>query len=328
MDITTLTDGARLFLDELAELYMPGSVASPKYLKVGYSTDSQNYITLVEDYLYGGFDGRISLDFRQEIQRQISGESTPFSPKSRNPAVQWTHDSTLNTVVHQCSSDIKGKITDIDYLAVSEDTDYGLSYYRPEGYGYEIGILAGGRLIGLTAGDSAAEDGVLESVFFHPDDLPSLLHDRPFRFIVRLVSQESGKQELVYKSPVYEIGQGDFQQFAFADRFGGYTFFPLSGALEHSSEYAFESARYQSGRGKVSASGSPVFTQYTGGLTGKAVAALSGLLLADNIFHKAGGVWHRIVIEDADISFLTGDSLHFGSFSFRYEEDLVLSDVL
>ena len=110
----------------------------------------------------------------------------------------------------------------------------------------------------------------------------------------------------------------------FADRFGGYTSFPMRGALEFSPEYEFENARYSFGNAAVSRTISPVFTQYTGGLTWKAAFALSGLLKSDFIYHKVNGSWKRIVIESADARFQTVDSLHYGSFSFRYSEEMTI----
>ena len=341
-NITTLTDGTHLFLDEVKDLYIPGSISEPKHIEVvdwrfpilrpGGSIDTST--TLVDGYFYSDFTGNISLDFSDAIKRQSN--FTPYDQQgtyggtNAPKTIRWLSDEEMivETEVSLCSSLVKEKITDIDYLAVPKEAWLGLTYFCPKNYSYSGKVIQGCRSEEVFSYQTAASESRLNSVALMLSDLP-LRAGVPFQFIIRLTSTVDDEPDLIYRSAIYEIMEGDFQEFAFADRFGGYTFIPLSGALELSSEYTFENASYHGGaRAKVSGSGIPAFTQYTGGLTRKAAAALSALLLSDRIYHRIGNTWHQIIVDDADIVFHSVDSLHYGSFSFRYMEKLELTDVI
>ena len=325
MEITALEDYACLFLDQIAELFCSGSVSEPTYIKVVYrysgpvrpGQPANRSRTLVEGFYYADFNGEISLDFRDIISDLFN--LNPYHSYDKDPLqIQWVYGSdeesaaTKNTYVFLASSEVKERISDIDFLAIPADAVLGISFLVPENYRYSVGVVQSGRYTDIYTSETANEE---DSLVYESID-------------VKLTPNVDDDPSMSYQSTVYDIIEGDFQQFAFSDRFGGYSFIPMSGTLERSTEYEFENARYQSGYGKIAGTGFPVFTQYTGGLTKKAAAALSGLLTSDHIYHRVGDAWHRILIEEADITFGNTDSLHFGNFSFRYAEDLSLSDTL
>lgn len=325
--------GSHLFLDELKDLYAEGSISYSLLVRMNHwcstkpGQSADKFDTLIDGYFYSDFKGRVSLDFRDILKRLMDIE--PHDGKTNSPKlIRWDiGEGQAQTKISLCSSSVKSKITDIDYLAVPENACLGLTWFVPENYSSSVGLIQGSRSYTIRSDQDAAAESSLTS----EDLMLSALSVRPgipFRFVVRLTSAVDDEPELIYKSSIYEIINGEFQQFAFADRFGGYTFIPMSGALELSAEYSFENARYHTGNAMVSGSGTPAFMQYTGGLTRKSAAALSDLLLSDRIYHLVGEKWCRILIEDADIAFQTVDSLQYGSFSFRYMDDLALTDVI
>ena len=345
-DITTFPDSIAeadrpcLFLDEVRDLYLPGSVSKPEYIKVEYAysvpprpgSGGTMIETLAEGYFYADFDGRVSLDFRDAIRGLVDYYPDTGSHTKSRKWIRWTYgkspsnSSVKHTFVFLASSAVKERITDIDYLAVPDDVVFWVNFFRPAGYKYEIGVEQSGKYLKYESYDGTDDVDRILSNYISVTEI-SVSPGKPFRFVVNLIPTDSGDPELLYRSPVYEIMAGPFQCFAFADRFGGYTSFPMSGTLELAPEYEFENARYSSGSAKVAGTCSPVFTQYTGGLTKKAAAALSELLMSDHIYHRVGSTWYRIIVESADIRFQTVDSMHYGSFSFRYADDMSLPDV-
>ena len=332
-DLTTLRITDELFLDDIRDLYIPGSVAEPTlvcvYNQVTEFGDGLGPVTqselLLEGYFYGNADdARISLDFRNIFRRMFDNDLTGGFSERNTKRIKWEFGAESKEIrIYLCYSDIKSKITDIDYLAVPSDATLWLSGYAPGEYSFYLYVEQCGSLIRIEDGLSGSDyDRIVYGSLSVPD-LP-IIRNKPFRIVWKVLSSELSAEKYEYKSPVYEIIDDDFQQFIFADRFGGYTSFPMRGALEFSPEYEFENARYSFGNAAVSRTISPVFTQYTGGLTWKAAFALSGLLKSDFIYHKVNGSWKRIVVESADTRFQTVDSLHYGSFSFRYSEETTI----
>ena len=325
-DITLLEDDSILFLEDIRDLYMPGSITEAGYIKIsrrytlhGHSASE----TLLEQYLYSGMDGNVSLDFRGVLKRlddrypdSVAGNSGETIFWQYREAEQPEEDDRTMTRVFLCSSDVKQKSNDIDYLAVPEDWVSEFVCFCPAGSPYELGVLQSGRY-SIIESSEWSKDIVLR-LELHIAEYP-ISRTEPFQFIITVRPSGEGEEDVVYRSPVCEIFRGDFQLFAFADRYCGFTHMPMRGVLEMEPEYKFENAKYSSGYGKVSGSGSVVMRQYTGGITRKTAEVLSDLLLSDRIFHKVGNYWKKIVIEEADVMSDTSSSLHFGSFSFRYE---------
>lgn len=341
MEITAYEDGSCLNFDQVKALWCAGSVSEPTYVKADYvyrgtskpGKPSIVRVNLMEGYYYADFDGHISLDIRKVIA-DLSAFNPDYASSMKGWNIQFyigddsAVEPTKSIYVFPVTYVSEASINDIDFLVVPMDARLAFTVFVRKNYIYEYGLIQNGR--SLTIGMEEAED--TDRLLYETIDIANLglSAGMPFCFYVKQISTVDGDPVISYRSTVYQITDGDFQQFAFSDRFGGYTFIPMSGALERSTEYDFENARYQSGYGKVSGSGSPVFTQYTGGLTKKAASALSGLLTSDNIFHQVGNAWYKILVEEADIRLQTTDSLHFGSFSFRYadEDDVPIDDVL
>ncbi len=328
-DIATYSPGDIIFIEDMKELYAQGEIS--EIMKVSMTASTASATVTVEENLYGDFEGIVPLDFTDIVQGLVD----PKIPADTGlqDTMEWgvlstwnIGDSSVGLFIFPFTKDSRERITDIDYLAVPEDLMFNVFFMADAGSSYSVGILAGGKYIEFSESTEVqGEPADIISIWYRLSELS--LEEQVFQIAVKVISGD-GQTEKVLKSPVYEIIAGEFQQYLFAGRFGGFTAFPMCGALELSTEHEFENARHSLGYAKVSASGSPVMRQYTGGLTAKASAALSELLLSEHIYHNVHGVWRKILIEEADISSLTTDSLHFGSFSFKYAEDLQHHDIV
>ena len=346
-DITTYEDalnplppnnnGAVIYMEDIRDLYVSGSLSAPSHIAIrhrksipgGWSTR-----ILADDYIYGDFEGRISLDYRNILTRifdfqdqyEYTDDMIRTGIERITIIIGWDY---YYFSIMPGSSAIKERMTDIDYLAVPEDTTICLPLYqKADGTSrkYSIGIVSDGRYMKLKDGTIGSDTENIKYEWIRISELPKT--NAPFQFVYRTSGTSDGLQEQEIRSTIYEIIEGTYQHYMFVDRLGGFSVFPMNGALELNPEYEFENAEYSSSRAKINGSGSSVFTQYTGGLTRKAMAALSDMLLSDHIYRKTGEYWQRIIIDNADMPVNTGDSLQFGSFSFRYAGDLVLPDIL
>lgn len=331
-------DGALIYMEDIRDLYVSGSLSTPTHIVLTLRRSRPGGWTvtdLVDDYVYGDFQGRISLDYRN-VLKDIFKIYDQYDYSLDEPRITFEYILIkINDVAHYSfklrinSYAVKEHMTDIDYLAVPKDAKICLLLYQKAdtvSRTYTIGYTDGSRYIKIKEETIYPNTENVVYEWIQLSDLP--VTDGPLQFIYHVAGTSDGLQEQEIRSTIYEIIEGTYQHYMFVDRLGGFSVFPMNGALELNPEYEFENAEYSSSRTKINGSGSSVFTQYTGGLTRKAMAALSDMLLSDHIYRKTGEYWQRIIIDNADMPVNTGDSLQFGSFSFRYAGDLVLPDIL
>lgn len=331
-DLDIMDYGPLLLKEDIQELYVSGSVVKPKRIEIMgryYGPKGWVITSLVDEYVYADFDGRISLDYWNIIKTLFN--YSPYASEPRRGIVVTIDSDSDNPYYFEVSPGsrlVKERISDIDYLVISRDTELSFPTYCSADTvdrGYSETIVTGNQLLLVFEGVTEAGDKEFSRRRIQVSELT--LSGRLFQYVFRQSATSDGMPEQEFRSTVYEIVDGYFQHFMFLDRFGGFTSFPMRGALELSPEYEFENARYEGSCAKVSGSGKAVFTQRTGGITKKAASVLSYLLLSDYIYHKVGDEWLRIVIETPDISFTDFDSLCYGSFSFRYVEDVFPGDL-
>ena len=333
MDINDLSNKV-LFLEDLKSLYGAGSVSSPKQVILS-TEDVVDDVTVTEVILdetyYGDFDGLINLDYRDVVTRQIvpvipDVNTAPLPPEDsggyRDLSLNFG-DTVKKFTVNGFSADAKSRISDLDFLLIPADSAVILNVYA--GWSsYVISLETGGRTEALLERADLKSDG--KGYYSYLMDVSVLrVGKNPFRFSISAVNDELPH---ILKTGIYQCSEGHFEEYLFSGRLGGYVYFPMQGALELSTEYEFEIAKYQTRSSKAYGQGEPLLKQYTGGLTMTAAAVLSELLLSDSVLHRSGGTWHPIVMDTPEITFRNIDSLHYGNFSFRYAEETALRSVI
>lgn len=334
MDINEITNKI-LFLEDLSDISGLGYVDKPARVELYTEdfVDGQTVKTkILDESYYSDFDGKVRLDYSSIAQRlvypTIATESKPFlypteSEGYRNMLLEfkgYEYRFTANIF----SAEAKDKISDIDYMAIPDNYIAILNIYALWPI-LEVGIESRGTYRQISVKSGLPEDGEGYCSFYFNVGNLGIKQREPFRFIVKA----SGLQgETVFKSCIYEIVPGSYQQYLFSGRLGGYVSFAMSGYQEISSEWEIENARYDDRNGKVSTGSTPVVKQYTGGLSGTAAAVLSELLTTEYAFHLVAGIWRPIIIDEPDITFQTSESLKYGSFSFRYTYDTPLRHIV
>lgn len=333
MDINDLSNKV-LFLDDLRSLYGTGSMSTPKQVTLSTEDvidgETVSKVILDETY-YGDFEGLINLDYREAVSRQIvpvypTSETSPLAPEDSGGYVDLSlsfSGSIRKFTANGFSSDAKTRISDIDYLAIPEKCQIFLNLYA--GWdSFTISLVRGDRICELIKHPDPVSDGKgYYAYLFNAEHLNT--HGLPFQFIVKAMKSGS---EIILRSCVYQCFCRRFEQFAFAGRLGGYVTFPMGGTLELAPEYEITSAAFHDRIEKASGQGTLELKMNTGGLTLRSAAVLSELLLSDYVFHRVGEEWKRIVIESPEMSFRTLDSLQFGSFSFKYADEVHARNII
>ena len=310
--------GKVLHYHELEPIVITHSADTP--LRVRISTDDSGDI--LDDSYFSDFDGSIIIDIRdivahelaftlpEELDETIRQDSLFKVFHISIGADQIKGDFTVNGF----SKESAERMTDIDTLRVPQEyilplcwpcisTGLGLSYLLPDGSELDGGNLGGSsagigtmtRMICLSASPAAGAK----------------------RFQARLVDN---KHEFL--TPVFEVVNGNFEQYLFANRYGGFDNIPMDGALSFLPEMSFEAGSYSGHNEPVSSESEYIYSQNSGYLSRKVMELASELLCSSQIYHlDKSGQWHRIVILESDLKTSSRDELHSFTFSYKHADD-------
>lgn len=319
-----------LYLDELNKIEIPGSMSKPKNIVLS-AMMKNSYVDVLDENYYAGFDGNISLDYRRIVRSLV--------PRPLPVVLSLTADEGLNvspvgymdmkissegSILKQFTAnnfelDDTPKITDIDYLAAPRNAMIAIAI--PAIYMSQVVTLYirnnNVAIAGFSRSNLAGDGKGYYQYMFNLADFPAI---KSYDYLkIRVLARDMAGTQMLW-STEYQIIPGDYQQFLFGGRLGGYVSFPMAGSLEYAPEYDMQNCTLSDSVAKVKGSKSPVFRQHSGGLTGKAAAALADLMLADDVYHYADGTWRKIIISNPSLSVNSIDSLHYASFNFRYAE--------
>lgn len=306
-----------LFFYELQPIIIVHPGSTP--LRVRISTDSSGDI--LDDTYYSDFSDLITIDIRDIVAAELSLSIPEIGKDIQQTSLfavfhieigddEISGDFTVNGF----SSAASGKMTDIDTLRVPEDYMIPLSLYNnsesfdiilhfPDG-----SVVSDGEIIA-----SASGVGATSRMFCITDSHAA----GKKKFQVEL----SGENSKLY-SPVFEVVSGKFEQYLFANRYGGFDNIPMDGALEFVPDMSFASGSYSDRNEKVSADSEYIYSQNSGYLSGKVIELASELLCSSQIYHlDPNGNFRRIVIIDSDLRNKSNDSLHSFTFRYKYAED-------
>lgn len=311
------TFGKTLFLTDIKcidVVYREGSIITTKY-KITVSCGEE--VVLSEQYV-GWLGQEIMVDFRDvfaalmmpadpaaEVVIHSSYKKT-CSITSETVGLIPAQSGTYNFTLYGFDRRALDILSDIDYLRVPED------YILP--------------LTAIQLGESEAiwklsADGVtLMRGSFPETSEPCTLFlnipdsSKPLRPIITL------GDKILY-GPTLKPSPGKFEQYLFANEYGGFDNIPMDGKLEFLPEFDFETGVLSSSKTTTSSNRTDKWKQNSGFLTSATIKALGKLLTSRHIWHLVEGAWKRIVIVSCDLSHNSHDSLHSITFEYKYLYD-------
>ncbi|MBQ9474668.1 MAG: hypothetical protein IJU69_00220 [Bacteroidales bacterium] len=329
MTISELYTKGHVYLDDLGDVVFAASPATGTVITVT-QTDSANII--LKHKYYADNSGEVHLDLRDLVRGRTminipSGEPYTSADDSWMPLVVKQDNAEYALHVYGYEDGLRLSLTDIDRLRVPRD--YRLLLTLPNmanvldvntAYS-DIFFQDHVRKYLLESVPVAYHDGDILSWEYLVKDLP-VVSGRPFRLVIshQNVPQETADDYPALTTPVYEVVEGEFEQYAFLTSKGHYENIPMSGDLKSIPEISFENAQHSSGLVKIRESRTDVYEQNTGWLTRRTAEVLSQLLSSPMIFHLNGDNWERILIESPEVSLSKRDSLHNFTFTWRYVE--------
>lgn len=338
MNITELPEKNTIFLEDLSDLWIAGSVQKPTEITLKIRTTYDTlapvrpaFVTLFDElFLANPNNGLITMDLQNFILERTSeilmatfGLSD--AEEFYNPS-NTAYDSFCrliftvgeNEYEFRCnlfSEESKSTATCMDYLELPRKGFLRLNMYTGN-EAHKLYLQTGSRRILLY--EKPAPDAIYGCCEYNIDIAGIIAEskDQPFRFVMSI--GEDGKE---LRTCVYRCVPGDFEEYLFRSKLGGFVYFPMKGTMEFVPEYNFENTVRKDMAVRIASSSDKMFCQYTGGLSAKTMTVLSELVLSPQIYHKVDGEWVRVFIEDADLYASNAEGLNFGSFRFRTGED-------
>ncbi len=199
-------------------------------------------------------------------------------------------------------------MSDVDYLRIPRDYIIPVSLHN---FSVRSGLIYDGSCDSIEQPDfistTASGKGTVTRLIALPDSDASSLGN----FQIRLECNSG-----TILSTRYQICQGSFEQYLFANRYGGFDNIAMDGALEFAPETSHEAGLYDGVRERISAETRHVYLQNSGYVTTKVIEAMSELICSPQIYHYVNGVFRRIIITESSVSVNSEGHLH--SFSFKY----------
>lgn len=309
--------GEVLFFYELPQIEISHHETTPLQVKI--STDDRG--TLLDETYWSDFNQKIFIDIKDLVANELSHDIPVIGAAAQSTSIFKVFHISIGDedlgcfTVNGFSSAAAHKISDIDTLRIPEDyrlplslfnnaATYALEYMFPTGYAAdENHILADSSGVGMVtkmidiAQSPAAGKG---------------------KFQIRITSEDS-----TLYSPIFSVVGGKFEQYLFANRYGGFDNIAMDGALEFAPNMSFESGAYSSKNEQVSAESEYIYTQNSGYLSHRVMELMSELLCCSQIYHlDENGEFRRIVILDSDLHSKSNEQLHSFSFRYKYAEDV------
>ena len=275
---------------------------------------------LLDELYYPGFDGSIEVD----IKDIIASEMYLLLPEEGIDIQQTEiykeftlriNDGEIEGTFTVCgfSEECTGRLTDIDILRVPSDYKIPLSLvnsWERDGIRYK---LPDGRYIEDNGLKTTNSIGITSRML----DLASSPVANENCFVIELDCGEN-----ILSTAAFHITSGHFEQYLFANRYGGFDNIPMSGVREFQPDLSFETGIYNNVSEQISADSETIYIQNSGFLSSKVIELASELLCSPQIYHlDQNGEFRRIILLDSSLSIKSGDSLHSFSFKYKYADD-------
>lgn len=313
--IVTKLAGQVIYFDELKTIELVSYDNSP----VSVSLACDGGVVLFDEIYHPGFDGKIFLDIKDIIETEmyltIPSEWIDTQQTSIYKEFSLTVDDADPIIFTICgyASEALNRITDIDYLRIPKNYKLPLTLINQwdrSGIRFRFPDGTVKETYGLSTSSSI---GAVSTMFTVEDSLASG-HDS---FVVELDCEE----KTLY-SPVFQICEGDFEQYLFANRYGGFDNIAMDGVREFVPKMSFESGIYSSGNEQISSDSEYIYSQNSGFISKRVAELASELLCSNQIYHlDKDGEFRRIVILDSNIETRSDESLQSFSFKYKYVED-------
>lgn len=278
---------------------------------------------IIEEKYYPDFSGLVTIDIRDICSRYMYLK-LPESLDSDVLQTSLVHEFQLDIgesytasfFVLGFSSAAENMMTDIDVLRVPYDYIQPLSApqtVKRSAYGF---FCENNRIATMNSGcKSSGTGGPTVNCFVR---IPT-----PERYSRLQAFLSTENNVPLVKGPMLEICKGDFEQYLFANRYGGFDNIPMDGVREFVPEINISSATFNDTSKHLNTEYEYLYIQNTGYQSSKTIEVLSELLGGGQIYHWDSKLssWRKIVVVDVSINSKNKHNLHSCTFKYKYCND-------
>lgn len=276
--------------------------------------DEPDGAILLDEQYFPDFDGKIKVDIRDAISEKMFlklpeiGKEIIQEDSYHDFSLEIGDLTPFSFTVNGFSRKARQVMSDVDYLRIPRDYIIPVSLHN---FSIRSGLVYDGAYDSIEQPDfisttASGKGTVTRLVALSDSDALSLGN-----FQIRLECCSGA-----VLSPRYQICQGSFEQYLFANRYGGFDNIAMDGALEFAPETNYEAGLYNGVRERISAEARHIYSQNSGYVTTKVIEAMSELICSPQIYHYVNRVFRRIIITESSASVNSEGHLH--SFSFKY----------
>lgn len=321
MTLDTDISGQTLYLPDMDDIVISSTEESEKNSPVKILLSDTGGNTILEEYYFFNFDGIISIDIKDVLSEYFShvlpaiGEDTAQAGLSAGMSID-VNDGELSAgfTVNGMSSRAKERSSDIDVLRIPEDFILPLSVHDiAERSGVEFVTPYRRHLQQSwlpTSGTGKGSMTRLSDISGYPSWLKESFH-----------VEFPGTDPLI-ASPQFKLCSHHFEQYLFANRYGGFDNIPMDGLLESEPDTEHEAGMYAGKTRQIRSRCTCEYTQNSGYVSRKTLEAMKDLICSRQIWHWKDGAFRQIVIMESDISSASDNMLHSFSFKYRYADKL------
>ena len=341
MDISNITDDSLIPLDILKPIRIVGCTPG-SYVKV--RTEDHDSGIYIEDIFYPDSNLEVSVDIKDFVSSLLDYDNSFISTLSESrPTVVHLQGDTIRTIVIIVTSSdsdnelavhfnttphsAENLLSDIEQLEVPRD--YVLAMSFPAGFtnsGGNAAIRVGSNLINIGI-DNYPDEETDVATHMVVDVICRLkesgLDTEILEEATAIILKESEASDLPssISSPKLVFSAKPFEQYLFRNSYGALDNIPMSGARKFVPEYSLETGTLGDDLAGTERKSVRTFSQDTGYLPRKTIAALSELLKSDGIWHLKDGAFRKIVITGTTLSLSSAETAHSASFTYRYAEE-------
>lgn len=321
MTMDTDISGQTLYLPDMADIVISSTDESEKDFPVKFLLSDSGGNVILEEYYFFDFDGIISIGLKDVLSEYFShvlpdiGESTAQPGLFAEMSVE-VNDGELSAsfTVNGMSRLARERSSDIDVLRIPDDFILPLSIHDVANRAAVEFVTPYSRHLQPswlpTAGTGKGSMTGLLDMSGYPSWLKESFH-----------VEFPGTEPLV-SSPQFRLCGHHFEQYLFANRYGGFDNIPMDGllAVEYATEH--ESGIYSGKTRQIRSRCIGEYTQNSGYMSRKTIEAMAELICSHQIWHWKDGVFRQIVILESDISSASDSTLHNFSFKYKYADKL------
>ena len=309
--------GKVLYFHEMGPITVYSNINSPIHIRL--SSDNG---TIIDESYWPGFDRTVSIDIAEIVSPMFqvtiprTDEDTLQSDIAKIFHINVNHGEIVGSfTINGFSKEARTHISDIDILRVPSDYRLPITLHNFTSRN-GIGIQpSNGEIFYINGLETSASGVGAVSRMLEIDEIVRLSGQKSFHIVL-----ECDNQSIC--SPLFEICNGDFEQYLFINRYGGFDNIPMDGQREFLPDMSFESGLLGNTNQQLDSTAEYIYSQNSGFISRTVLELASELLCSPQIYHldKKNNEFRPIVITESSLGSKSKDSLHSFSFKYKYAD--------